>query len=356
MMMGEGQQQQQQQQQQQHQALEPVATKELEKLLSIPLDELGLDVLNLDHYSDLIAFLPWNNRREVALTMLKAVTNTTSSSKSAPDSVREIEELFSVIAPVLRGEYDPPPTTNNNMDQTANLMAGLGVSPQQQHQQQFHNGAVGGGGIDHIQYQQDSALVSKFIGMLDNSDTDILFGMLNVARIHLSAGRNRASTAHVALVFASLKLARRIFNDEEQEQCDDGDDGDDDGDDDDCDAPPPPSEEEKADDIDEAAKVEPVTAKENDTTTTTDGDDDDDDDDDVEGSNEKEEVTKKTDETIEDETNNNCDTTNGDDTDKKEKETEEEEEAPEEDKKPAAKEEIVSPKVENPKKTPKTVR
>ncbi|OEU07691.1 vacuolar protein sorting-associated protein 35 [Fragilariopsis cylindrus CCMP1102] len=174
----------QQQQQQQHQALEPVATKELEKLLSIPLDELGLGALNLDYYSDLIVFLPWNNRREVALTMLKAVTNTTTSKKSAPDSVKGIEDLFSVIA------------------------------PQQHHQ--FHNGAVAGGSIDRIQYQQDSALVSKFIGMLDNSDTDILFGMLDVARIHLSTGRNHASTAHVALVFASLKVARQEAPEEDK--------------------------------------------------------------------------------------------------------------------------------------------
>merc|ERR1712166_973031 len=205
-------------------------------------------------------------------------------------------------------------------DNVSLMMGGGG----QQQQQQFHNGAVAGGSIDRIQYQQDSALVSKFIGMLDNSDTDILFGMLDVARIHLSTGRNHASTAHVALVFASLKVARRIFNDEEQEQeqCDDDDN---DAGDDDCDDPSPSEEESlptnvvvpvvKADDIDEAAKAGPVTAKEKDATATT----DDDGADDVEGSNEMERETTKTDEKIEDEKNNNCDTTNGDDTDKKEK-------------------------------------
>jgi len=109
--------------------LDDVATKELEKLLSIPLEELALGVLNMEYYADLIGFLPWNNRRQVALTMLESV----SKAGSSPDSVKEIEELFSVIAPVLREEGDVGPRPNqapaDAMDRTANLMAGLGVSP-----------------------------------------------------------------------------------------------------------------------------------------------------------------------------------------------------------------------------------
>merc|ERR1712194_243272 len=101
-------------------------------------------------------------------------------------------------------------------------MGGLGVSPpqqqqqQQQQQQSFNNGVVVGVGGDNrnpIQRQQDSALVSKFIGMLDNSDTDVLFEMLSVIRTHLNIGVGRGQsggatstcTAHAALVFASFK-------------------------------------------------------------------------------------------------------------------------------------------------------
>ena len=36
--------------------------EELEKLLSIPLDSLVLKVLDLEHYSDLLTVLPWDNR------------------------------------------------------------------------------------------------------------------------------------------------------------------------------------------------------------------------------------------------------------------------------------------------------
>jgi hypothetical protein len=203
-------------------ALEPVATKELEKLLSIPLEELALGVLTLDHYSDLIAFLPWSNRRELALNMLESVIG----SGKPPESVKEIEELFSVIAPVLRSEHDDlaPSSTFAEMDRTTNLMAGLGVSPGQQQQQQSYapqsQQGFNGGGIDPIRYQQDSVLVSKFIGMLDNADTDVLFEMLSIARKHMSVGQNatqRSSFAHSALVFESLKLARRVSQEAREE-------------------------------------------------------------------------------------------------------------------------------------------
>jgi hypothetical protein len=208
-------------QQQQHQgpiplaqALDLASTDELEKLLSIPLEELALGVLRLDYYSDLISFLPWDNRRQVALTMLKSVSNAGKS----PGSVKEIEELFSVIAPVLRGENDAPPASqqemSDGMERTANLMAGLGVSPQPQRylSQSFYDGNSG-----PASYQHDAALVSKLIDMLDHPDTDILYDMLVVARNHLNAGkRERVGTAYVALVVASLKLARRIFHEEHQ--------------------------------------------------------------------------------------------------------------------------------------------
>ena len=200
-------------------ALEPVATKELEKLLSIPLEELALGVLTLDHYSDLIAFLPWNNRRELALNMLESVINTGQS----PESVKEIEELFSVIAPVLRGEHDEGPASSAEMDRTTNLMAGLGVSPDQQQQQQqmfTPQQSFNGGGVNPIQFQQDSAMVSKFIGMLDNENTDVLFEMLSIARKHMNAGQSavqRASSAHAALVYGSLKLARRVHREAHEE-------------------------------------------------------------------------------------------------------------------------------------------
>ena len=53
--------------------LDEAAIDKLEILLSIPLDYLALKVLELEHYSDLLTFLPWDNRCQVYVVMLTAV-------------------------------------------------------------------------------------------------------------------------------------------------------------------------------------------------------------------------------------------------------------------------------------------
>ena len=54
-------------------------------------------------------------------------------------------------------------------------------------------------------------MVSKLIHLLDHQDTDMHFAMLEVARNHLNGGRiQRTESPFTALVFASLKLAKRI--------------------------------------------------------------------------------------------------------------------------------------------------
>lgn len=193
--------------------LDPVATQELQKLLSIPLDELALGVLTLDHYSDLIGFLPWASRRHVALTMLEAV----SKAGSPPESIGEIEQLFAVIAPVLRDEHDARPSRMG--DRTTNLMAGLGVSPQPAHRgypQAPGQYPPGANFNEAQQYRQDAALISKLIHLLHHADTDTHYEMLAVARNHLSSGKlERTSKAYTALVVTALQLARRILEEED---------------------------------------------------------------------------------------------------------------------------------------------
>jgi vacuolar protein sorting-associated protein 35 len=60
---------------------------------------------------------------------------------------------------------------------------------------------------------EDAAVVSKLIHLLNHQDTDVVYEMLTVARNHLSSGRANTS-AFIALVFASLKLAKRILGEE----------------------------------------------------------------------------------------------------------------------------------------------
>lgn len=191
--------------------LDEVSIVELEKLLSIPLDSLALKVLKLDHYGELISFLPWSNRRQVAVTLLQAVDKVGST----PNSVKEIEELFIVIEPVIRDEFSvsSPVVPHDVTARTTNLMAGLGVTPARP--QSFGAGPSSFNETDPEKLKEAAkltALVSKLVHLLDHEDTDTLYEMLVVARDHIKRGdQYRSGKTLVAVVFAALRLARRVF-------------------------------------------------------------------------------------------------------------------------------------------------
>lgn len=190
-------------------SLDDVSVAELEKLLSIPLESLALRVLELDNYSELIGFLPWANRRAVARTLLEAV----DKEGAPPNSIREIHQLFNVIVPLIRrqgallSDNEPDPTVR-----VTGLMEGLGmVHPNLEpmatgltFEDVAHETLT-------IEIEQECALVSKLVHLLDHEDTDVVYEMLNIAREHIRRGSaKRASKTMVAVVFASIKLARRI--------------------------------------------------------------------------------------------------------------------------------------------------
>jgi len=151
--------------------LDEASVVELEKMLSIPLDSLALKVLQLDHYSDLLRFLPWENRRDVSMTMLGAI----DSSGDTPNTVKELEELFSIISPVIK---DPEEDEEDD---------GMRDS------------------------QEEINLVSKLVHLLHHHDLNVTHEMLVVARNHLSeSGENRESHLLVPVVFASLGLVNLI--------------------------------------------------------------------------------------------------------------------------------------------------
>jgi len=127
----------------------------------------------LEQYSVLIGFLPWANRREVAITMLKAM----ETLGTTPRSVNEIEQLFSVIEPLVKDEP-------NNY---------YGMGPQK--------------------VQEENTRVSKLVHLLDHNDTSTLLEMLQVARNHICASNSphRVGSTLSSVVFAALKLARRVF-------------------------------------------------------------------------------------------------------------------------------------------------
>ena len=206
--------------------LDEVATVELEKLLSIPLDSLALKVLQLDNYGELISFLPWQNRRGVALQLLKAVEN----AGAPPKSVKEIQELFGMVEPVIRDEFETP-AHYGSADDASVAMSQLSMSGMSSYGQPQ---SMGFNQSPHMappskEVQTENALVSKLVHLLDHEDTDIVYEMLVVARQHINAGgKNRVGQTLVAVVFAAFRLTERVFdaeygiNDEEKKSDDAG--------------------------------------------------------------------------------------------------------------------------------------
>lgn len=183
--------------------LDEVAVVELEKLLSIPLDKLALKCLQLEQYTELIGFLPWTNRRQVAITMLQAV----DAVGSTPESVKELEELFQVIEPILRDDYLSVPPSSDNMGKVNDRMANMGVSMNSLSQFPSHDP------VARKQVEMENSLICKLIHLIQNDNVDLVFDMLQVARKYIEKGESyRQQRTLIALVYASTRLARRIFD------------------------------------------------------------------------------------------------------------------------------------------------
>jgi vacuolar protein sorting-associated protein 35 len=158
--------------------LDEASITELEKMLSIPLDSLALKVLELELYSDLLQFLPWKNRHDVGMIMLRAI----DTSGVAPTSVNEVEELFSILVPVIHAR-------NSRSD-------GVGAASVQE---------------SDSEVQEEDVLVSKLVHLLDHENVDVAYEMIFAARIHLGqSGNARVGFTLAPVVFSALRLANRI--------------------------------------------------------------------------------------------------------------------------------------------------
>jgi hypothetical protein len=151
--------------------MDEVAVKELEKLLSLPLETMGLNILYLDQYSELLTFLPLDHRKRVGVELL----NVLYLSGEKMTELAEIEQLFTIISPLILG--------NNN---TGN------PSPQD---------------------QEEKESISKLIHLLYNEDTDVHFEILNFVKKYLfsSAGGLKTSSYTVSpLFYSAMKLMGRV--------------------------------------------------------------------------------------------------------------------------------------------------
>jgi vacuolar protein sorting-associated protein 35 len=80
--------------------LDDAAVMELESLLSIPLASLALQVLELNEYSDILAFLPWESRKQVALELVRAVL----AARTSLSDLGKVTKLFEMMAPLLKDD------------------------------------------------------------------------------------------------------------------------------------------------------------------------------------------------------------------------------------------------------------
>ena len=72
------------------------------KLLTIPLESLSIAVLKMTHYPTLMQYMKFNNKRTVALKIVKSVLKDNSHLKSA----QTIDQLIEFISPLLQDEKD----------------------------------------------------------------------------------------------------------------------------------------------------------------------------------------------------------------------------------------------------------
>jgi len=201
--------------------MEAVATGALENLLSVPLEQLALQVLDLPDYSTLMSFLPWENRKVVALSMIKSVVAGGDGAKVK--DIAQLERLLEILAPLLRDKgatgpaaYDPPADDGGSLiSRTANLMGTLGISPTGENDM-FEAGvpkaeSFGGDSQKVNQFQEEQTLVAKLVHVLDHEDTDVAYQMLNVVRKHITpGGPKRAGMTLPPIIFAALMLLRRV--------------------------------------------------------------------------------------------------------------------------------------------------
>mmetsp|Transcript_3158 Transcript_3158/g.4613 ORF Transcript_3158/g.4613 Transcript_3158/m.4613 type:complete len:1282 (-) Transcript_3158:2285-6130(-) len=149
--------------------MDDVAVKELETLLSLPLETMGLNILDLDRYSELLEFLPMEHRKRVGLELLGVLYSSGEKMSDLP----EIEHLFAIISPLIQDKsgYASPQSLN------------------------------------------EKESVSKLIHLLYNEDTDIHFEILNFVKKYLfSSGGKMQTSSHTIspLFYSAMKLLRRV--------------------------------------------------------------------------------------------------------------------------------------------------
>jgi vacuolar protein sorting-associated protein 35 len=92
--------------------LQGAAADKAVELLSSPLRTLGLGVLEMEHYTTLMSYLSFSTRKQVALSMVKAIVE----EKKPISSVEAATRLFNFISPLIKDEDDTPESEGNDKE------------------------------------------------------------------------------------------------------------------------------------------------------------------------------------------------------------------------------------------------
>ena len=152
--------------------IDEVATQELENLLSLPLQTMGLNVLDLDQYSELLSILPFLQRKRVGIELLSVLY----SSGGKMTEMREIEQLFAILDPLIRSE--------SKNDESLDAL-------------------------------REKESIAKLIHLLYNEDTDIHFDILSFVKKYLfSSGSGLKIDSYTVspLFYSTMKLLERVQN------------------------------------------------------------------------------------------------------------------------------------------------
>jgi vacuolar protein sorting-associated protein 35 len=156
--------------------------KQMIKILTIPLDSYKdiLTVLKLENYQPLIVLLQYEQRKRIAIEILRTTIDANNVFISQPEQVNKILEW---IQPLVKDEQEQP-----------------------EH-------------VDDDDFVEEQNLVASLVHLFENENPEQLFAMYLTARKHFGqGGEKRIRHTLIPLVFCALSLAIRLKSQEQQDE------------------------------------------------------------------------------------------------------------------------------------------
>lgn len=181
-------------------ALPPACVRDMVELLSLPLQSLGLQILELRNFSALMSYLDFPTRKQVSNNIVAAITNAprdadTGASTVTLSTARQVEAVLKYISSLIKDEDEQHLAADQ----------------------------------DAFDFDQEQTCVARLVQFVHSDDTDVHYKLLQTVRKYFGqGGTRRIAYTLPPLVFAALRLADRIYTNEQAAAAvaEDGDDDD----------------------------------------------------------------------------------------------------------------------------------